>query len=55
MFALPSYDSFMTDRSPTNPKSVITKRIIALQGDTVKPLRSDREGKEDMERLGTLI
>ncbi|KAI8084947.1 mitochondrial inner membrane protease subunit 2 [Halteromyces radiatus] len=28
--------------SPTEPKRIITKRIIALQGDTVKPLRSDK-------------
>ncbi|KAI8069449.1 peptidase S24/S26A/S26B/S26C [Gongronella butleri] len=27
--------------SPTDPKCMITKRVIALQGDTVKPLRSD--------------
>ncbi|SAM06007.1 hypothetical protein [Absidia glauca] len=33
----------VTMTSPTNPKSVITKRIIALQGDTVKPLRSDKK------------
>lgn len=27
-------------RSPTNPKCTITKRIIALEGDTVIPLRN---------------
>ncbi|CAO3644518.1 unnamed protein product [Cunninghamella blakesleeana] len=31
----------VTLTSPTDPKCTITKRIIALQGDTVKPLRSD--------------
>ncbi|CAO3624409.1 unnamed protein product [Cunninghamella echinulata] len=31
----------VTLTSPTDPKCIITKRIIALQGDTVKPLRSD--------------
>lgn len=47
-----SVNSIILDRSPTNPKSVITKRIIALQGDTVKPLRSDIKGKMDIERSG---
>lgn len=27
------------DRSPTDPKSIITKRVLALPGDTIKPLR----------------
>lgn len=30
-------------RSPTDPKRIITKRIIALPGDMVQPLRKDEE------------
>ncbi|ORX47718.1 LexA/Signal peptidase [Hesseltinella vesiculosa] len=38
--------SFVAEvESPTDPKCMITKRVIALQGDTVKPLRSDKTVK----------
>ncbi|KAI8337516.1 peptidase S24/S26A/S26B/S26C, partial [Chlamydoabsidia padenii] len=33
----------VTLTSPTDPNHSIIKRIIALQGDTVKPLRSDKK------------
>lgn len=34
--------------SPTDPKCVLTKRIIALEGDTVQPLkRGSKPGKLD--------
>jgi signal peptidase I len=35
--------SIFKKRSPINPKAVITKRIVALPGDTIQPLRKKNE------------
>ncbi|KAG0169851.1 hypothetical protein DFQ30_003140 [Apophysomyces sp. BC1015] len=33
----------VTLTSPTDPKCTMTKRVIAIQGDVVRPLRRDKE------------